>query len=210
MAGPSCKVVVNWHARPAEGGCRDREQHSRERQNFFLAQNRGDDSEENCRHDEALDHDAHRLHGIVRAQFRRTQKLGKMQAQNCAEREKAKKDGEHSAPPAGSEAGGFGVAEEFVNFLLDHRVTWFCVSGLALCVGALRTNRTINLSIYYRAEWSQPRIFVSICDLFGQTPELISVMTDSIASFEQLASKLRAGDEPRSPLHPARASTRQQ
>ena len=42
-----------------------------------------------------------------------------MQAQNSAEGEKPEKDRQNPAPPARSKACGFGIAKEFVDFLLD-------------------------------------------------------------------------------------------
>ena len=48
-----------------------------------------------------------------------------MQTQNSAEREKSKKGRQDPAPPPGSKAGGIGIAEEFVDFLLEHNVFQF-------------------------------------------------------------------------------------
>jgi hypothetical protein len=48
-----------------------------------------------------------------------------MQAEDGAEREKSAKDGEDSAPPAGAEAGGAGIAKECVDFLFERGVTQF-------------------------------------------------------------------------------------
>ncbi len=43
-----------------------------------------------------------------------------MQAQDRSERQKPKKRRQHAAPPAGSKAGGLGIAKEFIDLLLDH------------------------------------------------------------------------------------------
>ena len=48
-----------------------------------------------------------------------------MQAQNTAEEKKSKKGRQNPAPPAGSKAGGLGIAKEFVDFLLEHDVFQF-------------------------------------------------------------------------------------
>ena len=53
-----------------------------------------------------------------------------MQAQHAAESEESKKDGQYPAPPAGSKAGGLGIAKEFVDFLLEHDVFQFTFPGL--------------------------------------------------------------------------------
>jgi hypothetical protein len=53
------------------------------------------------------------------AQIRRAQQPGKMQTQHSTKRKKSKKDRQYPAPPARSEAGGLGISEEFVDFLLD-------------------------------------------------------------------------------------------
>ena len=54
-----------------------------------------------------------------------------MQTQNSAEREKPKKGRQNPAPPAGSKAGGLGIAKEFINFLLEHDVFQFTFLGSA-------------------------------------------------------------------------------
>jgi len=57
---------------------------------------------------------------IKRTEFGGSQELGKVQAENATERQKSKKDRQYAAPPARSEAGGLGIAKEFVDFLLEH------------------------------------------------------------------------------------------
>lgn len=48
-----------------------------------------------------------------------------MQAQNAAEREKSKKDGQHAAPPARSETGRLGIPKEFIDLFLEHNSSYF-------------------------------------------------------------------------------------
>ena len=43
-----------------------------------------------------------------------------MQAQNGPEWKKSKKGGQYPAPPTSSKAGRLGIAEESIDFLLDH------------------------------------------------------------------------------------------
>ena len=52
-----------------------------------------------------------------------------MQAEDRAEREESAEDGENAAPPAGAEAGCFGIAEEIVDFLFERGVTQVCSSS---------------------------------------------------------------------------------
>ena len=51
-----------------------------------------------------------------------------MQAQNAAEGEKSKKDGQHATPPARSEAGRLGIPKESIDLFLDHDSSYFTVA----------------------------------------------------------------------------------
>ena len=56
---------------------------------------------------------------VKRTEFGGSQELGKMQAENAAEREKSKKGRQNPTPPARSKASRLGIAKKFINFLLD-------------------------------------------------------------------------------------------
>ena len=74
-----------------------------------------------------------------------------MQAQNAAEGEKSKKDGQHATPPARSEAGRLGITKEFVDFLLEHGVKPVPVKGFpASCSASLPSARVPLVRILYR------------------------------------------------------------
>src|SRR5215468_9744056 len=112
-------AAVHLYARTAPSCRSNGEQHSGQRQSLFLAQERRERSKCNRRHDEELDQKSREVKRIERPKFGGGQELGKMEAQDSSEREKSKKDGQHSTPPTCAKSGRIGVAKEFVNFLFD-------------------------------------------------------------------------------------------
>src|SRR5579859_6835517 len=117
------RASIHLYARAAPSCCSDGEKHSRQRQTLFFAQEGRDHSKCDRRQDEELDQKANCVQQIGRTEFGRGQELREMEAQDATEGKKSKKDGQYSTPPTRSKTGGLGIAEEFINFLLDHDVS---------------------------------------------------------------------------------------
>ena len=111
MAGPSCSVSLIGTLAPPSSVAASANSIPVRARTFFLRRHRGNDAEDDRRHDDGLDQHPHEGHGVVGPQLRGRQQLREMQAHHRAEREHPEEGRQHPAPPAGAEPGGLVVTE---------------------------------------------------------------------------------------------------